>query len=65
MVEIQHVASFKIHKRIDETLIKRFHIILQVISCGFEIKVPEYEMCCLGTAPYMYSYVPGIICQLH
>lgn len=28
---------------IDEVLIKRFHVILQVISCGFEINIPKFR----------------------
>ncbi|XP_043471258.1 uncharacterized protein LOC122504283 [Leptopilina heterotoma] len=48
---------------INETLIKRFHVILQVISCGFQINVPEYEKYCLETARlyvhlYPWYYMP-------
>ena len=28
---------------INEELIKRFHIVLQVITCGFEINIPKFR----------------------
>lgn len=39
---------------IHEIQIKRFHVILQVINCGFETNVREYEKYCLETA-HMYD----------
>lgn len=43
---------------IDEKLIKRFHVILQVISSGFAIDIPKYEQYCLETARFYVKLYP-------
>ncbi|KAK7791956.1 hypothetical protein R5R35_004579 [Gryllus longicercus] len=43
---------------LDLSLIKRFHVILQVISCGFEIDVPKYEAYCIETARLYVQLYP-------
>ncbi|KAK4872369.1 hypothetical protein RN001_014398 [Aquatica leii] len=35
---------------LDLSLIKRIHVMLQVLSCGFDIDIPMYEAYCIETA---------------
>lgn len=54
---------------IDLNLINRFHVILQVITCGFEIHVPKYAAYCLETARlfvylYPWFYMPTTVHKL-
>lgn len=54
---------------IDEDLIKRFHVILQIISCGFEINVDEFEKYAVETARryvllYPWYYMPTTVHKL-
>ena len=49
--------------RIDQNLIDKFHVILQVISCGFDINVVKFEKYGLSTARrfvelYPWYYMP-------
>lgn len=51
---------------VDETLINKFYIILQVLSCGFEIDVKKYEEYCLESARlfvllYPWYYMPTTV----
>lgn len=51
---------------IDEELIKRFHVVLQVISCGFEINIPKFRKYTEDTARkfvelYSWYFMPTTV----
>ena len=56
MTEIQRAVFFENSRvsasitGIDQNLIDKFHVILQVISCGFDINVVKFEEYALSTA---------------
>lgn len=43
---------------IDEDLIKRFHVVLQTISCGLEVNVTKFQDYALETARYFVQLYP-------
>ncbi|XP_034192452.2 uncharacterized protein LOC117609839 [Osmia lignaria lignaria] len=54
---------------VDEDLIKRFHTILQTISCGYEINLPKFQQYTLNTARkfvhlYPWYYMPTSVHKL-
>ena len=54
-------ANFQVSAKItgiDETLIKRFYVILQVISSGYDINLELFEKFCINTAKLFVNLYP-------